>query len=357
MKIGVYDPYLDDLGGGEKYMMTIAECLSKKHEVSIFWDNKKDIDELLQRFSINLSKVSIAKNIFAPEFGFLKRISESRKYDAIIVLSDGSIPFLLSKKIFLHIQQPLDVIENKKLKTKIKLLRIAGIFSNSEYTKAFNKGYFSKKTIILYPPVNLYPNNKKKENIILHVGRFRVKNVSGVDDYKKQAVMVRTFKEMVDGGFKGWELVMAVSVGGKELEKFEEMKNLVKGYPVRFIVNSSNDVLGEIYSKAKIYWHASGFGEDLVAHPEFAEHFGISTVEAMSAGVVPVVINAGGQKEIVNEGETGFLWDTLGELKLKTLKLTKDDKLLNRLSKKASQSVQRFSKERFCTEVNELILQ
>ena len=74
MRIGIFDPYLDDLGGGEKYMMTIAECLSKKHEVSVFWDNKNDIDELLQRFSLDLSRVSITKNIFSQDFGFFKRI-------------------------------------------------------------------------------------------------------------------------------------------------------------------------------------------------------------------------------------------------------------------------------------------
>ena len=357
MRIGIFDPYLDDLGGGEKYMMTIAECLSKNHQVYLFWDNSKDVEELLRRFTIDLSKVKITKNIFAPGFGFFNRLLESKKYDAIIVLSDGSIPFLLSKKTFLHIQQPLDGIENKKLKTHIKLIRITGIFSNSEYTKSFNKGYFSKKTMVLYPPVNLYPNNKSKENIILHVGRFRVKNVSGLDDYKKQTVMVKTFKEMVDGGFKGWELVMAVSVKNGEESKFEEMEKSVSRYPVRFIVNSSNDALGKIYAKAKIYWHASGFGEDLGVHPEFAEHFGISTVEAMSAGAVPVVINAGGQKEIVKEGETGFLWDTLDELKSKTLKLTKDEILLNKLSEKASLFAKKFGKDRFCQEVNELILQ
>ena len=39
MKIGVYDPYLDDVGGGEKYMLTTAECLSNDHDVTIFWDN------------------------------------------------------------------------------------------------------------------------------------------------------------------------------------------------------------------------------------------------------------------------------------------------------------------------------
>ena len=356
MKIGIFDPYLDDLGGGEKYMMTLAECLSKNHEVYIFWDNKKDIDELLNRFTIDFSKIKLAKNIFASDFGFTKKLLESRKYDVIIVLSDGSIPFLFSKKTFLHVQQPIQKVE-KNLKTKIKLLRISATIYNSEYTKSFNSSKFTKKSKIIYPPVNMYPNNKKKENIILHVGRFRVKNISGIDDYKKQTVMVKAFKEMVTEGLKDWELVMAVSVREGEREKLEEMINSVKNFPVKFIINSSNDALEEIYSKAKIYWHASGFGEDLDENPQFAEHFGISTVEAMSAGAVPVVINAGGQKEIVTDKETGLLWETVDELKSKTLKLTKDNNLLNEISKKASIYAKNFNKDRFCKEVNEVISQ
>ena len=357
MRIGIFDPYLDDLGGGEKYMMTIAECLSKKHEVSVFWDNKKDIDSLLQRFSLDLSKVSIVKNIFSREFGFFKRIFESRKYDAIIVLSDGSIPFLLSKKTFLHVQQPLDAVERKRIKTRIKLLRITGIFCNSEYTKSFNTDKFLKLTSVLYPPVNLYSNKIKKENIILHVGRFRVKNVTGIDDYKKQNVMINTFKEMVDKGLKDWEFVVAVSIRDNDKKQFEEMKKSGVGYPIKFIINSPNLALGNIYSRAKIYWHASGFGEDLEKNPEYAEHFGISTVEAMGAGVVPIVINAGGQKEIVTENKNGFLWNSLEELKNKTSELINNQNLLSKLSKQAKEDAKKFSKERFCKEINNLVLQ
>lgn len=364
MRIGIFDPYLDDLGGGEKYMATIAECLSKKHEVFVFWNNQKDIDLLLQRFLIDLSKVSITKNIFAPGFGLLKRTAQSRKYDVLIVLSDGSIPLVLSKKLFIHLQQPIPGL-NPNFKTKLKKLRVSEFFCNSYFTKSFVDKEFGVNSKVIYPPVEITTAKIKKKNIILNVGRFRVKDVTtfrngkkeGVGDYKKQSIMINVFKEMVDKGLKDWEFVIAVSIKEDEKKQFEQMQNMVSGYPVRFIVNSSNQALGEIYSEAKIYWHASGFGEDLKVHPEFAEHFGISTVEAMSAGAVPVVINAGGQKEIVKEGETGFLWDTLEELKSKTLRLIKDDKLLMDFSKKAGLFAYGFSKEKFCQEINELILQ
>ena len=121
--------------------------------------------------------------------------------------------------------------------------------------------------------------------------------------------MINAFKEMVTKGLKDWKFVLAVSVQKKDETEFEVMQKAAKGFPIEFLVNKSNDELWDIYSKAKIYWHASGFGEDLEKNPEYAEHFGISTVEAMGAGAVPVVINAGGQTEIVADGENGFLWN------------------------------------------------
>lgn len=353
MKIGIFDPYLDDLGGGEKYMMTIAQDLSFDHSVDVFWDNQKDLDKISERFSLDLSRVQLTQNIFSK--GSAKsRLFQTKKYDAIIFLSDGSIPLSLSRKLFIHVQQPLQQFQNASVKDKLKLSRVTAFFCNSEFTKSFIGKKFGLKTMVIYPAVELHPIDVQKENIILHVGRFRVKNV-GIEDYKKQGVMIQAFKEMVDRGFKKWKFVIAASVNPEQQDQFNEMKKTAKDYPIEFLLNETNANLWKTYSKAKIYWHASGYGENLEEHPEFAEHFGISTVEAMGAGAVPVVINAGGQKEIVTDGENGFLWNTLEELQSKTLKLTEDEKLLTRLSKEAVVRSKDFSEQEFKKHIQQMI--
>lgn len=358
MRIGIYDPYLDDLGGGEKYMMTIASCLAKNNDVRVFWDNIDEVKELQKRFSLDLSKIRFVKNIFSSNFGFFKKLLETKKYDIIIILSDGSIPFSLSKKTFIHLQQPI-FISNLNLKTRFKISRINKFFCNSYYSKSYIDKSLSIESSVLYPPVEIKMKNLKKENIILHVGRFRVKDVtvSGVPvgDYKKQKVMVEAFKNMFNQGLKDWKFVLAVSVQDKDREAFNSLKKLANGYPIEFMVNKTNDELWDIYSKAKIYWHASGFGEDLIKHPEYAEHFGISTVEAMGAGVVPVVINAGGQKEIIEDGKSGFLWNSIDDLIQKTNELIKDQDLWEKLSKEAIRRANYFAGNRFCKELHEII--
>ncbi|MEK7570651.1 MAG: glycosyltransferase family 4 protein [Patescibacteria group bacterium] len=351
MHIGIYDPYLDDLGGGEKYMMTIAECLSHQHDVDIFWDNASDLIAVATRFSLDVSTIKIVPNVFAQTIPLWKRLLVTRKYDVIIFLSDGSIPLVLSKKLLVHIQQPLQSADQSSIKRK----RITKIFYNSLFTRKYNQKLFTHiPSMVLYPPVVIKSVPVSKENIILHVGRFRV-NSEWEGDYKKQFVMVESFKKMIDTGVTGWKFVLAVSLRAEDAEQFARLRHNAKGYPIEFLIDVPNDALWKTYNKAKIYWHASGYGEDLSAHPDYAEHFGISTVEAMGAGVVPIVINAGGQTEIVENGKDGLLWNTLEELVSKTKKLMHDQKLWQQLSLNAREKAQKFTKEQFCRDVQKLV--
>jgi len=120
MRIGVFDPYLDDLGGGEKYMMFVASCLSEKNDVTVFWDNESDFISINKRFNLSLDKVKIQKNIFTSHISFIQKTKLINSFDAFIILSDGSIPFVFPKKLFLHIQQPLPK-HNLNFKDKIKI--------------------------------------------------------------------------------------------------------------------------------------------------------------------------------------------------------------------------------------------
>lgn len=354
MRIGVYDPYLDDVGGGEKYMLTAAECLSQDNEVTIFWDNIADLELAKKRFGFSLSKVQIASDIFSSKAGFIKRLLASQKYDAILFLSDGSIPFLFSKKLFMHIQRPISGA-GRGLKNRLKLSRVTKVFCNSYFTKSFIDKQLGIESLVIYPPIELHPKKTEKENIILNVGRYRVMDVTvGVKDYKKQYVMVDAFKKM-SKKTPEWRFVLAVSVKENDKEDFDALVKSTANFPIEFLVNKTNDELWDIYSKAKIYWHASGYGEDLEKHPEFAEHFGISTVEAMGAGAVPVVISAGGQKEIVEDNVSGLLWNTLSELEEKTLLLTKENKILESMSHEAVKRARDFEGKRFCDEIKKMI--
>ncbi|MDE5873212.1 MAG: glycosyltransferase [Lachnospiraceae bacterium] len=109
----------------------------------------------------------------------------------------------------------------------------------------------------------------------------------------------------------------------------------------------NNEELKKLYSVAKIYWHATGMGMLETENPLEQEHFGITTVEAMNYGVVPVVVNQGGQPEIVQHGTDGFLWNDICECINYTKNLIENEEKRENMAKAAAISARRFSLEQF----------
>ena len=75
----------------------------------------------------------------------------------------------------------------------------------------------------------------------------------------------------------------------------------------------------------------------------------------MAAGCIPIVINKGGQKEIIKEAENGFLFEDFNELKEKTLSAIKNPEKLISLRENAKKDSGLFSNEVFEKKLLEII--
>jgi glycosyltransferase involved in cell wall biosynthesis len=227
------------------------------------------------------------------------------------------------------------------------------LWANSEYTRRWILKYWQSDSEVLYPPVdvkNFTPGEKK--NQILNVGRF----FAG-DHNKKHDVLVNAFRELVDGGLSGWELhLVGGSTPGEVHQKYlADVMARAEGYPIYVHPDLSYPELLRLYNESAIYWHASGYGEDEDRDPVKFEHFGITTVEGMAAGCVPVVIGKGGQPEIVRHGQNGYLWYTLEELKCLTLRLIHQNSLRQQLSEAAVRDSREYSTEKFQARLRTLL--
>jgi glycosyltransferase involved in cell wall biosynthesis len=111
--------------------------------------------------------------------------------------------------------------------------------------------------------------------------------------------------------------------------------------------NAPRQLVEELFATSSVFWVATGLGEDDQQAPWVFEHFGITTVEAMAAGCVPVVIDKAGQREIVRHGTDGYRWTTLDELEAWTRQLAGDDGLRDRLATAAVERAGAFSEEAF----------
>lgn len=341
MKAAIYNPYLETLGGGERYTMSFASVLDELgYQVEIEWDDESILTKIQDRFGLTLPKVRVVSDI-----------KKGEDYEICLWVSDGSIPMLRARKNYLHFQMPFKDVDGRSLINRMKMFRIEKIICNSYFTKSFIDKEYAGEKIVIYPPVATDAfKAKKKEKLIVYLGRF-----SQLTQTKNQDILVERFKSFYDSGYRDWKMILA---GGIEVGVDDYVDNLrdeADGYPIRFIESPSFSELIELLGRASIFWSAAGYDVDENEQPDRVEHFGISTVEAMSSGAVPIVYNAGGQKEIIENEKNGFLWSDKNQLTSITKRLTKDNELLKRISKEAVKDSKIYEYDRFRAQVEDII--
>ena len=342
MKIGFYNPYFDGFGGGERYTLTLASHWSRAHDVTLFWDDPTIVKKSQDRFGLDLSNVTVVPNVFSKK-NVLQKVMVSVGYDLIFFLSDGSVPLSFAKHNILHFQVPFGVVKT----TPFHLARMNTVICNSLFTKNNLDATLSQKASVIYPPTDTIPVTKlAKEKIILSVGRFTAYHTA-----KKQDEMIRAFIAM-ESKCNGWRLILAGGLLESDRAYYQTLVDSAKGHAIDILPNISHAQIIDLYQKASVYWHAAGLGE---TDPRFMEHFGISTVEAMSAGAVPVVYKGGGQIEIVKENENGVLFTTMRECMDKTLELIGDKARMSTLKANALHIPNRYSTSAFTDAFDQLL--
>lgn len=245
---------------------------------------------------------------------------------------------LFSRNVFL---KPIGAILDYRYKHCYALF-----ICNSAFTRKWLENYWGidpKRSVVIYPPtgralVDACKHGDEKQKIILMVSRF--------DPRKNLFEAVEYFTQNEDY-FHGWKLVVAGSLGESSAEFYKKIEQVAAGHRVDLRCNPASRELDKLYHAASIFWHAMGLSVDENVNPIDIEHFGITTVEAMASGAVPIVIDKGGQREIVDDGVNGFRWTTLETLGDATRLLIADCALRDRLAKAAIEKSKKYSSEEF----------
>ncbi|QQS38656.1 glycosyltransferase family 4 protein [Candidatus Woesebacteria bacterium] len=345
MKAAIFSPYLDTLGGGERYTISFAKCLQEMGwDVYIESSDKLILTKIQKRLGINTTKLKVVPSI-----------NRGNGYDLCFWLSDGSIPTLYARKNILHFQRPFYGTDGKSLINRMKFFRINKVLVNSNFTKKWIDNEYPQKSFVLYPPVDVRSfKSGKKVNTILSVGRFSL-----LEQSKRQDVLIDVFKTLFDERNsvlrkEKWQLIVA---GGSDVGRTHYVDDLIqksKHYPITILENPPFVKIQSLFSQAKIYWTAAGYDVDENTKPEKVEHFGITVVEAMAAGCVPMALDAGGHREILNDSN-GILWSTKDGLKKQTQEIIDNPRQLNALKKKAVNDAIMYSYEEFCKHIKEIL--
>ena len=368
IKVGIYDPFLDTLGGGEKYIFSILEVLAEKgYEINVFW-NKDLSKEINGRFALkSIGSWKWLPNIFKrhPERsrGIFNKISRLvslarndntfinlKKFDYFFYVTDGSYFFSSAKKNFVYAMVPDEKLYNLTVINRLKLANYSFI-THSEFTKKWLKKFGIDSQVIM-PYLDKHFTDQdaeyfKKDKIILSVGRFFPHLHS-----KKQDEMIRTFKLLKKSNlqFEDYKLILAGGLKKEDKKYFDYLKKLADNdSSIVFKPNIELYELYKLYELSNYFWHFAGYGVDENIHPEQVEHFGITPVEAMASGCLTFSYNAGGPKEIISEGENGFLFNSTGELIEKMITVENNSELKNKIRLKSSL----YAKKRFSYKVFE----
>jgi glycosyltransferase involved in cell wall biosynthesis len=217
-------------------------------------------------------------------------------------------------------------------------------FANSRFTASWIAARWRQRAEVVYPPVPAAPvQDLQRSRKVCAVGRFG----RGLVD-KCALEMVAAYIEC--GLYRdGVSLALYGGLGPSEADRtyFEEVRRRSAGFPIEVIANADADELHRGLSTSMVYWHAAGLGIDPMVEPERVEHFGISLVEAMGHGCVPVVIAAGGPLETVRDGVDGIHCRTLGDMVLATRRILSDSEQQHRLAASARERARQFSHDAF----------
>jgi glycosyltransferase involved in cell wall biosynthesis len=359
--LAIYDHTGHIIGGGQKYGFTVAHALQDIFDITLILNKKVTRQDILGWYHLDLSDCKI-KIIPIPFFDELdpvhldparvsRRVAnpfhmiskESGNYDFFINNSMNEKVYPLSNVSALIVHFP-----ERRPRDYFYADQYTYVIYNSKYTAHWieQKWKFSPHKHI-YPPVDMDPDsdekNPVKENIILSVARFEM------GGSKKQLEMVRTFVKLsrrFPELFKQWQLVL---VGGSpdENDYLKTIKAVIHKNDagnVQLKVNIPSDELKALYKKSAIFWHLCGLDQ---TDPALVEHFGMTIVEAMQNWLVPIVFDGGGQREIVEHGESGFRVTSTAELMAFTLKLTREQDLRKKLGANAFQRSKAFTREVF----------
>jgi alpha-1,2-mannosyltransferase len=196
-------------------------------------------------------------------------------------IDSENLEYLRDIKISGFTQLPdIDYLENKE----------AIIFVETEYTRKaiFNAFYIDAK--ILYPPVDVETfqkiaskSNHRREDMILVISRI------APDKQIENAIEVA---RLIRRRGIGKGMIIAGNLHDYDNRYYQQLKKMIADYGLSDFVSLQTNIsfrkLVELMQLAKVYFH-----------PRIDEHFGISIVEAMASGLVPIVSDIGGHTEFV----------------------------------------------------------
>lgn len=365
MRIVVVHPRMSVMGGGERVAIhSMKEALRQGHEVYLVTE-EFDVDRFedffgVQGFFANIClvtyrpfrplvrKATLYQRLAYHQYKLRRIVSKRRNFDLILNTAEvanqpstkmHSIEYCYFPDYFSHLESnehsrlwemyywPAKVFNHDRASRIDRLLAV------SDFTRQFVREKWGRESTTLYPPcpTDLYRILRvPKRDLVVTVGRIVPEKRMGLFlEIARRAPHI--------------EFAIIGSVASERTSYYDSLRATAPTN-VSFVVAPLRKV-SELLGSAKVYLHCA-----------LNEHFGITIVEAMSAGCVPVVHDSGGPKEIVSP-DVGYRWNSVDEATRQVSIMIEDDALRRERSKSAALRAEKFGPETFESGMGKVIQQ
>jgi len=317
--VGIYTPFPITLGGGENYILSLAAAAAENSSVTII----TDIQTSITRFAFVLRDLGIENFPFAIA---TKDECSNREFDIAIAMGNEIIPTWIprARKFIYHCQFPFPINHSTRHMFG-RNEEIDSYIVNSDFTKraiveqTARYQLKPKQIHVISPPVNLSRHKistlvkeklrKGQTTRFTSVGRFFA---SG--HCKRQDVIARVLHRVAEKFDIAAEIYGGLSTTVADQDFYQTVKSYEIPQKITVNANVGRDIIETSMERAHYYIHAAGLGVNAAVNPHQCEHFGITVVEAMANGCIPIVYSVGGPAEIVKKAGVGYTFSSENEL-------------------------------------------
>jgi len=302
---GIYHSTLNIPGGAEFVTITMINALKEQgHKVVVLTDEKINQSKVMKLYGKNVSvdKQIILPTPFSPYACHLGAIysnvlrSPFLKFGCDILIdtcSNSLLPWIDVAYIHFPCTPPIMSLRDKLnlpyyflVRNAIKKMQSGQklVFVNSKYIAKILMKRLDVRAHVLFPPVPTIPNSRKsmmfnhRTNTVVTISRISA---------DKNLEIIPKIAELTDADIS-FTIIGGCQSQGTLRSILELAKERGVSKRVNMLPNLTRDKLKKILLTSKVYLHTKK-----------NEHFGISIIEGMSAGCIPIVHDSGGPREFV----------------------------------------------------------
>lgn len=313
----VYNLYLNTAGGGERATIDLCLALEEQgYEIVLITDPSFEIGINNLCLVFGITPASQWKVVFAETEEDVFNYCTENKFDLFVNFTFCSSLKNPAKLGIYCVMFPQ--IVTKEEKARIGSYQI--ILCISEFSDIYIKKLWGTDlpSHILPPPISTSHISAKnidfslKEKLIITVGRFNVdghckKQFEAIKDFNR----LKLYKVLDDE----WKYTLIGNLNpGDENERYFDMCLKEAGPDVSIKLNLPFESLQDLYRRASVLWQFTGVDLKKGEIPQHCEHLGLVAMDGMCYGTIPMVYQRSGVAYLVNQGETGFVFDSVDEL-------------------------------------------